>query len=407
MNRSNDEIIASLDIGSYKIKCLIVKFSNNEIKILGRSSLPSKGIQRGLVVNYDEANIVIRKCIEIAEKQADLLLNKIIVGIDHEHIFNLKIEKFKTLDGNQIDHQKDTQPLIQSGIDEILKNYKDKSILHVFFNNFKIDKKINVDDPLNFKANFFSTEIHAVVVDQIILENLKSIINGCELSVERYVLGSFALGLCFFGKSDLKDLIFIDFGKDKISISIFENNTIVFNSVIPLGSNQISKDLAKILNLDLNTAEKIKVEFGNCYHKSKNERNNYLPTDLFPENNFRKISLDLINSIINSRVSEIIEMIYISIKSYNINYFKNKKIYLSGGGANLNGLKDYINIKLSSQAELLINKINHDLDLSSNLMSDFYICYGMIRHHIEGIPSEVLPSQNKSKGILSTILSIF
>ena len=81
--------------------------------------------------------------------------------------------------------------------------------------------------------------------------------------------------------------------------------------------------------------------------------------------------------------------------------------YVCGGGANLNGLKDYINIKLSSQAELLINKINHDLDLSSNLMSDFYICYGMIRHHIEGIPSEVLPSQNKSKGILSTILSIF
>ena len=64
-----DELVASIDIGSSKIKCLIAKLHNNKIEIIGKSSVASKGILKGLVANFQEANSAVRECLEIAEKQ--------------------------------------------------------------------------------------------------------------------------------------------------------------------------------------------------------------------------------------------------------------------------------------------------------------------------------------------------
>ena len=72
-----DELIASIDIGSSKIKCLIAKTRNDKIEIVGKSSVASKGIAKGLVANFHEANLAVRECLEIAEKQAGISLNKI------------------------------------------------------------------------------------------------------------------------------------------------------------------------------------------------------------------------------------------------------------------------------------------------------------------------------------------
>ena len=81
-----NELIASIDIGSSKIKCLIAKLKNHKIEILGKSIVTSKGIAKGLVINFNEANLAIRECLEIAEKQAGISLDNIIVNAEFENI---------------------------------------------------------------------------------------------------------------------------------------------------------------------------------------------------------------------------------------------------------------------------------------------------------------------------------
>ena len=95
--------------------------------------------------------------------------------------------------------------------------------------------------------------------------------------------------------------ICIDFGKDKTSFAIFENNALSYVGVIPYGSNQVSKDLAKVLDIKIEIAERIKVESGECIlNENTKDKIEYLPVHLFPDDDFRKISKTIVNTIINS-----------------------------------------------------------------------------------------------------------
>jgi len=404
-----DELIASIDIGSSKIKCLIAKLHNNKIEIIGKSIVASKGISKGLVANFQEANSAVRECLEIAEKQAGVSLNKIIVNAEFENIISSILTEYKSVYGEPIEHEKDIQGLIHVAVDEISKNNKDKGILHIFSSNYKIDKKINVENPIGFKANTFSIDIHAVLADHSSIDNLKNIINSCELSVENYVFGAYALGLSFLTTQDLSEsIICIDFGKDKTSFSIFENNTLSYVGVVPFGSNHISKDLAKVLDIKLEVADRIKIESGDCLlNENIKDKLEYLPVHLFPDDDFRKISKTMVNTIINSRVEEILQLVYRKIKSYNLIDIKSKKIYLSGRGSNLAGLLSLVRRYFSKRAELVLQKKHEDQNLINNLSQDFLICYGIIKNYFYGFSSEALPIKFKNTGFFSTLLSIF
>ncbi len=404
-----DELIASIDIGSSKIKCLIAKIQNNRIEIVGKSSVTSKGISKGLVANFHEANLAVRECLEIAEKQAGVSLNKIIVNAEFENIFSSILTEYKSIHGEPIEHEKDIQGLIHIAVDEISKNNKDKGILHVFSTNYKIDKKVNVENPVGFKANTFSTDIHAILADHSSIDNLKNIINSCELSIENYICGPYALGLSFLTAEDLKeDIICIDFGKDKTSFSIFENYSLSYVGVIPFGSNHISKDLAKVLDIKLVVADRIKIESGDCLlNDTINGKIEYLPVHLFPDDDFRKISKTMVNTIINSRAEEILQLIYKKIKSYSLIDIKSKKIYLSGRGSNLLGFLSIVRKYFSQRTELVLQKKHQDPNLINNLSQDFLVCYGIIKNYFYGFPSEALPIKFKNTGFFSRLLSIF
>ena len=404
-----NELIASIDIGSSKIKCLIAKLKNNKIEILGKSIVASKGITKGLVTNFHEANVVVRECLEISEKQAGISLENIIVNAEFENISSNLLTEYKSVHGDQIEHEKDIQGLIHIAVDEIAKNNKDNAIIHIFSSNYKIDKKINVENPVGFKANIFSADIHAVLAEHSSIDNLKNIINSCELSVENYVFGTYALGLSFLNQNDLNEgAICIDFGKDKTSFAIFENSALSYVGVIPYGSNQVSKDLAKVLDIKIEIAERIKVESGECIlNENTKDKIEYLPVHLFPDDDFRKISKTIVNTIINSRVEEILQLIYRKIKTYNSIDIKTKKIYLTGRGSNLVGLTSLIKKYFSQRTELVSQIKQEDENLVNNLSQDFLVCYGMVKNYFYGFPSEALPIKFKNTGFFSRLLSIF
>ena len=190
------------------------------------------------------------------------------------------------------------------------------------------------------------------------------------MSVENYAFGTYALGLSFLNQNDLNEgAICIDFGKDKTSFAIFENNTLSYVDVIPYGSNQVSKDLAKVLDIKIEIAERIKVESGECIlNENTKDKTEYLPVHLFPDDDFRKISKTIVNTIINSRVEEILQLIYRKIKTYNSIDIKTKKIYLSGRGSNLAGLTSLIKKYFSQRTELVLQIKQED----ENLVNQVY-----------------------------------
>jgi cell division ATPase FtsA len=115
----------------------------------------------------------------------------------------------------------------------------------------------------------------------------------------------------------------------------------------------------------------------------------------------------MVNTIINSRIEEILQLVYRKIKSYNLIDIKTKKIYLSGRGSNLVGLTNLIKRYFSQRTELVLQKKHEDQNLVNNLSQDFLVCYGIVKNYFYGLPSEALPVKFKNTGFFSRLLSIF
>ena len=101
----SNEPIGIIELGSVKIKCIIFKINNNNLEILSTSLSNSQGIHNGVVVNLSKATSIIRSCISIAEKKAEVSLKRINVIIEQPEFLSTTLSKNRKINGSKI--QKD------------------------------------------------------------------------------------------------------------------------------------------------------------------------------------------------------------------------------------------------------------------------------------------------------------
>ena len=148
------------------------------------------------------------------------------------------------------------------------------------------------------------------------------------------------------------NLIFLDIGFERTSALFFNNNKFQFLNSIPLGSNNITKDISKILKLSIEYSENLKIKFNKDEKEISIEKNSSNNINLYSEMIEKNISIDLLKQIIEARVNEIIELTIL-----NNNYFKK-----------INSTKKQCIVFIGNGSKLIpnINNIN-----SKKIFSDF------------------------------------
>jgi cell division protein FtsA len=247
------------------------------------------------------------------------------------------------------------------------------------------------------KCNTLQSNFSFISVDSNILSNFDNLLKNCSLKAKKYFYTPYAVSVLSADQDIFnRGFVSIDFGYETTSVTIFENGNLVYSKILPLGSHFINKDLSKAFDIDSNVSENIKVNFKRL-----------LNNDLSILSNIeKKISLELVKSVVNARVDEIIDYIFDTLKFSNAIGKSSRKIVISGGGSSL----EFFSEKLKQRFGGVIENVKQAFPIKNtefNIFSDYLACLGIAKLVFFKDKKEILRFSSSEKSFFRKFYSLF
>jgi len=399
---SNFEPIGVLDIGSYQLKFIIFKIHNSKFEILSKSISYTSGIKKGLISDLGQLSESIKNIIGKAEEDIKIKIKNIYVCPSPSNSSFVNFCQSKNIGGYEVDHEKDIQFLINSGVALFKDQNKNCNILHLFNLNSKIDKDVVCENPTGMIADTLENEMNIIYSKTNTIKNFEKVIFKTYLKSEKIIYAPYALALLSYTDNPLADMsMTIDFGHDKTSVSIFRNDSFVYASSIPVGSWHITNDISKSLNLSFEISENLKKDHSSCLIVNSDKIQEFVETEESGFKSYKKISNNILNRVVNARVEEIIDLInqdLIFLRSKNVNF---NKILVTGEGSKIDGFQTILKEKLHCKS-LSIEKFQPKI--KKNIPDNFDVCISAINLIINRYPKEI-PFFSKKKSFFEKIYS--
>ena len=382
--------IGIIELGNLNIRCVIFGINNNNVEILSTSITLSEGIHNDVVVNLTKASKAIRSCISKAEEKAKILLKKINVVFEQPDFLCTKFSKNKKINGSII-QKGDIEFLLKEAKKQLVLNDNKQSIIHIFNYNYIVDGKTFVEEPIGVYADSLTHEITFISTPKNNLKNINQVFIDCDIEIARLISRTFALGVKLLSHKELEfGSAILDLGFEKISFGLFKSLALVHSITFPIGINHITKDISKVCSLNLDESENIRNNIDFSYQNSQKlfDENNYLKSIYFINSSFRKISKNLILSVVKARLDEIFDTLKKQLIVPGFNLTSKINLLLAGGGSNLFNIeKCFINFFGPNVKRVDKNNVEKDKDLETNLAS----CLGALEIIKDGWETEAIP----------------
>ena len=394
-----------IDLGSCETKFIIFLVKEAKVEILAKSIIKTQGIRKGIISDLNKLSDTIKEVIGTAEEQAKIQIQNIYLAPSPLNIYNTSFSVFKNIGGYEIEQEKDVQFLINGGVDLFKEFHQNYSILHLINSNLRIDKYNQVDNPLNLAADSLESDMHIMYCKNNLIKNFQKIINKSYLKLGRIIYSPYALSLLGHRESPLSENIMsIDFGHEKTSLSIFKNDNFEFTSTVPIGSWHITNDISKALNLNMEIAENLKINYGTCSTDQQNISKEYIESQNSEIKSYKKVSNNILNKIITSRVEEVIDFMNKELLFYSTNEKFFNKIIVTGEGSKMRGFQNLLKKNLSIKS-LIIENFNSKL--KTDIPDNFDICISMISLIVNRYNKEIPYFENVKKNFFEKLYSIF
>lgn len=330
----------AFDIGTSKIAAIAANISKlGEVKIISQVLHHSQGFKSGIITNLEAAQESIVNAVYTLEKECDKSIKEATISISGSGVKSFYLNHQIKL-GNQPISKQDIKKLISKALSDF--KVKDMEIIHYFPIEFMLDNANIVDNPIGMFAKELKCELHVIAANSLMLLNLTNCLAKCQIEVGGVVLSIYSSGLACLKKEEMElGCIIIEIGSTTTNFAVFFNNKIIYVGSVPVGSQHITADIAKLFSLSMDTAEKLKILYGNTI--TGLDKDNLIRIDEFePESGYDNdltITLGKLSSVIQPRVEEILLQVKEQYDRLKIDHLIAKKLVLTGGGACLQGLK--------------------------------------------------------------------
>ena len=384
---NENTIISGIDIGTTKIVVIIAEKKDGAINIIGFGQSSSFGLERGIVVDISETIISIGKAVKQAEKQAKIEIESAFIGLTGDHIKGINCTgNISIINGDY--RNPAGERITQKHIDKVLEHSRainlspERKILHTLSREFKVDERQGIKNPLGLSGNRLEANVHLVTIARNIENDLKTCIEECGLDIDGFIIEPLASSASVLDINEKKlGSILIDIGGGTSDIIIFNNNSIIHTGAIPLGGENLTKDIAYGLNTSLENAEIIKCKNGIAKESLADDQKiiKILGTNGRED---KEISEKYLASIIQPRVNEIFNLAKNEVKRSDYDGDFTFGIILTGGGASLSGITDIAQEIFNMPVKIGIpDTINGKADIINN--PRYATGIGIIKYVIE------------------------
>ncbi len=341
----NNKIAVGLDIGTTKIVAMIGQYNEyGKLEILGLGKSKSLGVHRGVVNNITQTIQSIQQAVQDAETSSGYKISDVIVGIAGQHIRSLQHSDYITRPNSEtVINDQDIEDLCNQVHKLVM--LPGEEIIHVLPQDFKVDGQSEITEPIGMYGGRLEANFHVVVGQVSSIRNIGRCIKSAGLEMAGITLEPLASANAVLGKEEKEaGVALIDIGGGTTDLAIFKDGIIRHTAVIPYGGNIITDDIKEGCSIIEKQAELLKIKFGSAW-PGENKDNEIVSIPGLRGREPKEITLKNLSKIINARVIEIIEQVYLEIKNYGYEEQKKKLIagiVLTGGGAQLKHIKQLV-----------------------------------------------------------------
>jgi len=344
MKSSSDQpLITALDIGSSKVSAMIVtRDHDGRLRVLGTGQRESRGVKRGYITDMEVSEVAVRAAVEQAERMSGVTVDDVWASYGAgglvSDLANVEVE----LGGHQIE-QSDINELLAAGRGAIDRG--GQVVLHAHPALYTIDGVEGVKSPIGLHADRLGVDIHVVAADAPPLRNIDFVIRSAHLGVRAIVASPVAAALaCLTEEERELGVALVELGAEVTNVSLHAGGMLVGLRSIPLGAKDITDDIACAFAIKRRDAERIK-----CYHGSAmtSPRDNHEMIDaaqVGAEDGAEptRITRAQLMTVIRQRVEELTVEIDNALKSLGFTGPVGRQVVLTGGGAELKNIADYM-----------------------------------------------------------------
>jgi len=348
------QIIAALDLGTSKTIALAVqKDYSGELSVLSTETLPSKNtIRRGRVYKLDETSEIISRLIVKLNACLPSPLEKIYVGIGGQSLHSKLFIVKRVINGGIIGQQ-----MLNSMREEALC-YKPEfeENLGVFSCEFYTDGHLT-SNPQGKAASVVEARYQLIVGNPCLKRNLEIIFRRGNIAVAGYFISPLATAEAVLTPDEKeKGCALVEWGEGVTYVSIYKKKTLKYLATLPLGGLTITKDI-RSLNVSEEEAEALKIKYGSVLTESVGDEEVSVNDE---QNAARKVKQSDLNLIIEARTEEIIKNVWNQIQESGYSQTLEAGIIITGGGALLRDLPQFIRSQTEKEVRLANVKMWED-----------------------------------------------
>jgi cell division protein FtsA len=333
------KLISAVDIGSSKITTLVAQVTTDpatlesSVSIVGVSSVASKGVKKGQIVNIEESVDTTINSVEAAERMAGYQLSDAYISVGGGHIESLNSTGVVAVS----DPHGEISP---EDVDRVVDAAKaislptSREIIHVIPRQFIVDGESGIKDPVGMSGVRLEVETHLVTASSAALKNLTKSVNEVGINIHELVFSGLASSFAVLSDTE-KELgcVLIDIGGGTTSIAAFVDGALAYSATLPIGAKNVTNDLAIGLRVQLEPAETIKLALSQPRSKDEAKVDTIDIMDLGAGESKKVSRRTLIEGIIRPRLNEIFTMVRLDLEKKGlINRIPSGAI-ITGGGA--------------------------------------------------------------------------
>lgn len=356
-------LIAAVDIGSTKVCCLIAMASpakhrppgaeeHSTLRVMGVGHQASRGVKSGAIIDVDEAEKAIRVAVDAAERMAQQTVSQVWVNVSGGRPSSSAHSGFvKTPNGEVTDQE------IEAAIRQALETVSPgkRALLHVAPVQYQLDDAKGLKSPAGMFGETLGVDLNVVTCERAHLRNLALAIERCHLSVAGTVITPYAAAKSVLAEDEKAlGVTLIDMGGATTGIAVFHDGNLVHSSIIPVGGQHITNDIARGLSTTIAHAERMKTLWGSAIPSLVDERET-IAVPLLGErgvDTIHQVPRSMLTGIIRPRLEETFEMVRDRLESCGFGKLGGGRAVLTGGASQLNGAREVAAHWLDRQVRL-------------------------------------------------------
>ncbi len=340
MGRKSKTVIA-VDIGTTKIAAIAAEIERNEVSIIGLSTQASYGVKKGIIINMDSTVDSIKAAMEELETLTDRDIHAAMVGTSGSHVKGFSASGAIPLSNREV-KKNDIAHVLEAAKAVVIPT--DREVVQILPQEFIVDDQDGISDPLGMSGVRLEAHVYIITGAVTAAQNIVRCLNRSGLKAQDMILHQLAAAEAVLS-DDEKELgcAVIDIGGGTTDIAVFIRGSVHACSVLPLGGNQITSDIAIGLRTPLTEAENIKTKYG-CAGSSGDD--GILEVGSIGDGGVRTVSRKTMNRIVTARVEEIFELIRKELDAAGCLDSLNGGAVLTGGVSRMNGICDIARQKL-------------------------------------------------------------